>query len=381
MKKGKFNVVVDGQFGSTSKGKIATYLADLHRINYITTTNMANAGHVSVIGDKKFTGKALPSVSALNMVGNKIVILIGPSAGFTVEQLFKEMKETGLTKNDIMIHPRAGVIQDKHKTTEGSATKHIGSTMQGCGAMLSEKIMRGTDVKLARDFEELKEMVLPEWEFSIKLMDLMDGGATILHEGAQGFSLGINHGHSYPTCTSRDCTALAAMADLGIAPQYLGDVYLVIRADHAIRVGNIKEGDKTVGYSGDVYPDQHEISWDDIKVQSGCPADHNITELTTVTGRVRRVFTFSWEALAQAVRINGATKIAVNFANYIDWDIYGKKNNPLAPTLTNPLEMIPPKVKAFLKKVAQKTDIIPTLIGTGPEHTEMIDLEGLCFSL
>jgi adenylosuccinate synthase len=377
MKKGKFNVVVDGQFGSTSKGKIATYLADVHNVHYITTTNMANAGHVAVIGDKKFVGKALPSVALLTLSGKNVTVFIGPSAGFTIEQLRKEMDETGLSMNDVIIHPRAGVIQDKHKTTEGEATKHIGSTMQGCGAMLSEKIMRGADVRLARDFEELDGMVTPEWEFSLRLMNLMDNGATILHEGAQGFSLGIHHGHSYPTCTSRECTALAAMADLGIAPQYLGDIYLVIRADHAIRVGNIKEGDKTVGYSGDVYPDQREITWDDIKAQSGCPEDHEITELTTVTGRVRRVFTFSWDALRQAAKVNGATKIAVNFANYIDWRCYGKKSSPLndgsRPKVS--IDLLQPKIKQFIYKVQDETGIPVAIVGTGPEHTEIVDLE------
>jgi len=238
--------------------------------------------------------------------------------------------------------------------------------------------MRGADVQLARDFDELKEMVAPEWEFSRRLMNLMDNGATILHEGAQGFSLGIHHGHSYPTCTSRECTALAAMADLGIAPKYLGDIYLVIRANHAIRVGNIKEGDKTVGYSGDVYPDQHEISWDDVKKESGCPDDHEITELTTVTGRVRRVFTFSWDALRQAAQINGATKIAVNFANYIDWSCYRVACNPLKknkPLEHRAITLLPPKVRQFVKRVEDETGVPVVYVGTGPENSEVIDLQ------
>ncbi len=374
MKKGKFNIVVDGQFGSTSKGKIATYLVDRHNVRYITTTNMPNAGHVAVVDDVKFTGKALPSGAILYRTRDKFLkVFIGPSAGFTVKQLFKEMDENKLTKAQVVIHPRAGVVQEQHAALETSEMKHIGSTMQGCGAMLRDKIRRGDDTKLARDFTELEGMIADEWRFSGMIMDLMDNGATILHEGAQGFSLDIHHGHSYPFCTSRQCTAATAMADLGIAPQYLGDIYLVIRAGHAIRVGNIKEGEKVVGFSGEVYPDQHEISWEDVKKDSGCPEDHEITELTTVTKRVRRVFTFSWFALREAVRINGATKIAVNFANYLDWSCYGQKSNELAGEYNSEL---PYKVRSFINRVQDAVGIPVTLVGTGPEHTEVVEFEG-----
>jgi adenylosuccinate synthase len=365
MQKGKLNIVIDGMYGSTSKGKISTFLADYYSIPHITTTSLPNAGHTAILGDRKFVGKALPAASILKAAKHRPVkVYIGPSAGFEIQQLFKEMKETGLTKEDVIIHPRTGIIQPRHKQQEAEEMRHIGSTMQGCGAMLREKIKRGKGVKLARDFEELEGMVAETWTFSEHLMDLMDGGATILHEGAQGFSLDIHHGHSFPTCTSRQCTALTAVADLGIAPQYVGDIYLVIRANHAIRVGNIKEAGKVVGYSGDVYPDQEEVSWDEIKKQSGCPDDHNIVELTTVTRRVRRCFSMSWFALRQAVRLNGATKIAVNFANYVDWSCYRQRYTDIS--------RLPSRVVEFVHQAEAETGVPVVMVGTGPEHDEMV---------
>ena len=67
MKKQKFNVVTDGQWGSCGKGLIATALAYKYQPDIISTTNMANAGHTAVNehGDA-FIAKAVPSGSAIN---------------------------------------------------------------------------------------------------------------------------------------------------------------------------------------------------------------------------------------------------------------------------------------------------------------------------
>jgi adenylosuccinate synthase len=380
----KFNIVTDGSWGSCGKGLITSALAYNHRPEIITTTNMANAGHTAVnVDGTPFIAKALPSATILNrwLEGYKPHIIVGASAAFDLEQLQKEAAICGVNYS-LSVHPRAGVITEGHKIAEGgtgeSSTKHIASTMQGCGTFLADKVLRKKELKLARDYPELAGYMsdhmptkLPLWSYDQanlagrslpEMLHLLMNrhGYTILHEGSQGFSLDINHGSHYPQCTSRGTTAVNNTADMGISPRDVGDTYLVIRP-FPIRVGNVIENGVQVGYSGECYSDQKELSWQDVANSAGMPQDEAdkllSKELTTVTKRHRRVFTFSDRQLREAALINGATKIALNFANYIDWSVSG----------VNQYEKLSQKVKDFIVRVEDVTKIPVTIVGTGPQ--------------
>lgn len=377
MQTGKFNIVVDGQHGSTGKGLINSFLAWQHFPQIISCTNMPNAGHTAILPDgKKFIAKVLPSSAILN--GYKTFgvrpyhpeVILGAGAAFTLEQLHKEMEECG--RPHLTIHERAGVVTEEHRLAESSnsgeaSTKHIASTMQGCGAFLSSKILRGKNVSLARSYEELKNYVdLESLASSLGmsfvdnylpsiLLDAMKFGKTILHEGSQGFSLDINHGSHYPQCTSRSCTAGQSMTDMGLPHQCMGDVYLVVRP-FPIRVGNVIEDGVKVGDSGGCYEDNEETTWEAVASSCGAPPEVTAGELTTVTKRLRRVFTWSDSQFARAVVVNGATKIALNFANYIDWSCFGKNN----------WSDLGPKVHAWIDRLETKHNVRVELVGTGP---------------
>lgn len=225
MQTGRFNVVTDSQWGSCGKGAIAAYLAWKHRPQFLSTTNMANAGHTAVNQDgAAFVAKAIPCCAMLNrwVPDYKPTVVIGPSAAFGLEQLLKEVGECGLghhASGGLWIHPRAGVITQEHREREaggGDSTKHIASTMQGCGTFLSDKVLRKRELKLARDYPELApyfdcppgeegKNYDPDFDpMPLKLLRWLDMGRTILHEGSQGFSLDINHGSHYPQCYSPD---------------------------------------------------------------------------------------------------------------------------------------------------------------------------------
>jgi adenylosuccinate synthase len=77
-----------------------------------------------------------------------------------------------------------------------------------------------------------------------------------------------------------------------------------------IRVGDAydKYGNK-VGTSGPVYDDQREVSWE----QLGVPL-----ERTTVTKKVRRVFTWSNKNLEKVVTMLAPDAIFLNFVNYLE---------------------------------------------------------------
>lgn len=400
----KFNVVTDGQWGSCGKGLIATAVADKFKPEVISTTNMANAGHTAVNEDgREFIAKAIPSGAALNLWRDDYdpFIIVGSSAAFHLDKLLEEIHHCDV-QDRFIVHDRAGVITSEHQNAENDlqkGTKHIASTMQGCGAFLSDKVMRRKTLKLARDYKQLTPYLAsrfsqinqktpirfqnPEMRglensqsqdifpspqegnnnrqaLPLILKDLLSNGGSIIHEGSQGFSLDVNHGSHYPQCTSRGTTAVQNLADMGLAANDMGDVYLVIRP-YPIRVGNVIENDQMVGYSGDAYPGQNELKWSDVASMAGAPPEVMAGELTTVTKRLRRVFEFSEQQLLEAVVSNGATRIALNFANYIDWSCYG----------VGDWDELPAKVIDFINKIEDIAQVPVTVVGTGPQNNHV----------
>jgi adenylosuccinate synthase len=119
-------------------------------------------------------------------------------------------------------------------------------------------------------------------------------------EVSQGFSLGINSGF-YPHVTGRECTVAQALADASVSPAMFQQSILSLRT-YPIRVGN------TENSSGPCYLDQREIGWDELGVTP---------ETTTVTGRIRRIFTWSDTQFRDAVVVNTPSVIFLNFCNYL----------------------------------------------------------------
>ena len=353
-----FNILVDGQWGSTGKGMVSPWLCQQYGVTHLSTTNMPNAGHTAVIGDKKFVSKILPA----GLLGKKCHVFIGPTAGFTIGRLFEEREQLQEQILSLEIHPRAVVVTEDHKKAEEDLS-HLGSTKQGGGAALAAKILRGKDVRLAVDFDQLKPFISQGQDESLysgddrRMSDFLelvhealDSGAIWLHEGAQGTDLSIDHGSHYPKCTSRQCTAMQMAADMGVKPRQIGSIWMVIRP-YPIRVG---------GPSGGCYPDQEELTWGEVADRAG--TSESMVEHTTVTGRERRVFSFSPTQVARAAMINGVDYIFLNFAQHIDYSIAGK-NDP---------DELTPKVKRFVDKVEQATNVPVIALGTGPDSTKHV---------
>jgi len=123
-------------------------------------------------------------------------------------------------------------------------------------------------------------------------------------EGTQGTSLSLHHG-SYPHVTSRETTASGCLADAGIAPTRVRRVVMVTRT-YPIRVG---------GTSG---PMALPIDMRVVAERSGLPInDIEGTEVGTISGTKRRMAEFDWEQLRRSAVLNGATDIALTFADYI----------------------------------------------------------------
>jgi len=302
-------VIIDLQFGSTGKGLIAGYLSKTRDFDTVVSANMPNAGHTFV--DErggKWINKALPSglySPALRNVG------VGPGAVFSPKQLAKEideMRQRITTSPRVMIHECAALLYPTHKTAE-EALNPIASTMQGSAEACIQKMRREgiggnvvgyngelLDGVFTNEGEPLSNFIVSAkgWDRTMRESD------HILCEGSQGYSLGINAGF-YPYCTSRDCTVWRLLADCSLPAVSTRTVIGTARV-FPIRVGNTVGGN-----SGSCYIDQKETSWEALRVEP---------EHTTVTGRVRRVFTFSEQQIRDAVFANGVDEVFLNFCNY-----------------------------------------------------------------
>lgn len=307
----KCDMIVDLQFGSTGKGLIAGFLAEKEGYEAVITCNMPNAGHTYIDGQgRKFIHKVLPNgiVSP-----NLKYIMIGPGAVFNPERMIKELFEAedllGVElSSKLMIHPAATILLPEHSFLERQTLSGISSTMQGSMAAMVDKMQRkplvNSPVAGASSDDRVKPFVCTHQEW----MEALNDAKSILAEGSQGFSLGINS-RFYPYTTSRDCTPARFLSDMGIPHGMLRHIIGTART-FPIRVGNTADG-----YSGTCYEDQVETSWEDLG---------QTPELTTVTQRIRRVFTFSMEQIKEACYYCCPDLLFVNFVNYMEKDEYEK---------------------------------------------------------
>lgn len=370
----KFNSIVDSAWGSSAKGAASTRLTDIYKIKHISTANYPNAGHTAIVNGNKFIAKALPTAAILHKEKSMDINLwIGPNSGFAIDQLKKEKEQTGYNNRQdlIHIHERAMIVEQRHIDMESPAgsqsTEHVSSTMSGSGAAYTEKAMRKKEVRLARDvFEYMDPMQF------VKEMRTAVSTRGVLHEVSQGFALSVNHGTHYPFCTFRDCTPQQAYADLGILPNMVGDVYLNVRS-FPIRVGNNYRDGKQTGYSGDCLSDQCELNWEQIGKDADMPqSEIDILaekERTTVTKKIRRVFSFSWQLLAESASFCGATKQILNFPQYIHWSSHKVKGGP------KEFLSLHSNIRKFVDKMEETTNVRVVMIGTGPEHDDYIYLD------
>ena len=176
-------------------------------------------------------------------------------------------------------------------------------------------------------------------------------------------------------CTFRNCSAQQGMADMGVRPSQVGEVILNLRT-YPIRVGNNYDADgNEVGNSGGWWHDQKELTWEQVlaSAMGEAPSSDAVRELmererTTVTKKVRRVATFSFDWLKYAAAFNGATALAVNFTHYLPgaWSTLGMRGGP------EEFARMPDSVKRFVYECEEATGLPVIMLGTGPMHEDVI---------
>lgn len=357
--------IIDLQFGSTGKGLLAGVLAEKRLPDTICTAWGANAGHTYIdVNGNKFVHTML----ANGIVSRNLKrILIGPGSIIDPVNLKAEIDANPLwlAGVDILIHPNAAIIDQRHRDLEAGPMTKIGSTKKGVGEAAIHRMRRNPDdMNTAAVHGVNVEKVSHPLLFSNGLgsfvctieeyNNALDRSRILQVEGAQGYSLSMYHGF-YPYCTSRDVSTAQLFADCGI-PWSLARGFESIGTvrTYPIRVANRydKEGHQ-VGWSGPSYPDQQETSF---------AALDRVVELTTVTKLPRRIFTFSMQQYRDAVRQCGVDSVFVNFANYLK---------------------TPEAVVEFISLLNNDRDAGGARVrwvGMGPGHDDVLDLQAFGYS-
>lgn len=343
-------VLVDGQFGSTGKGVAAAVLAEYsvqsgNLINNFITNAGPNSGHTAMWGDAEVMTQQIPIAAVFyateGFLQKEDKIILNGGAIVDPDQLIYEIETFGIPL--VHVHPCAAIIKDKHRQQEqDNGSARIAGTGKGVGAAIADKVNREGNLAMYHDFGT--KSIVHYWIARPTTHELRYNTVAFI-ETAQGFSLGINEPRFAPHTTSRECTVNQALSDARIGRSHVQNVMMVCRT-FPIRVGNTDKGE-----SGKPYPDQVELSWDQIG---------QTPELTTVTKRVRRVFSWSRIQFMEALEQNEPDSLFINFMNYL-------KPDQIRPFLTEMLS-------DYRKTLGYGPRAV--LLGWGPRNEDVTSMEG-----
>ncbi|WP_309493476.1 adenylosuccinate synthetase [Candidatus Hecatella orcuttiae] len=328
-------VTVGGFWGDEGKGKILSYLAVKDQVKWGVRGGVGpNAGHTVIYKGRTLKLRMLPSavVNPNTQLGIGAGVLVNPRL------LLSEVEMTGC-HGRLLLDRQCAIIEDRHVEAD-KASAHlsgkIGTTGTGTGPCNVERVQR--TVKIAEEHSELKAYL---GDVAGEVNEALDRGEKVLVEGTQGTFLSLYHG-TYPYVTSKDVTASSICADVGIGPTRVDEVLVVFKA-YVTRVGG--------GFlPGELPPSEAEKrGW---------------SETATVTGRTRRVAPFNVELAKRSVKLNGATQIALTKMDALYPECRGAKK----------LDQVPLEGRRFLQKIEDLLGVPVTLVGTGPDLEDVIDL-------
>lgn len=293
--RGFADVVIGAQYGSEGKGKLCALLAPSYDV--LVRSGGPNAGHWVRDTGYEYCFHHIPSGSMSN---RRAQIAIASGAAIYVPKFLSECRDADILGR-LWVDDRVQLIGEGDRLDEEGLRNRIGSTSQGVGQAQQRRVAREAHA-LVGNVDALSTSCA---DVSQKLDHSLRFGSRLLLEGTQGSGLSLYHG-PFPYVTSRDTNVGGLLAETGVAPSWVRDTWLVVRP-FPIRVG---------GNSG---PMRYEITWDDVAVPSGVPAEVlRERELTSTTKRLRRVGNFDPTQFQQAVTLNRPTRLFLTFADYLD---------------------------------------------------------------
>jgi adenylosuccinate synthase len=327
-------VVIGGFFGDEGKGKIISYLALKDKPTIVVRGGAGpNAGHTIKDGKQTYKVRML----SCGFLNKEARVMIGPGVVVNPDVLLKEITDFDV-KGRAFLDNNCGIIEESHREADskGQLKDKIGSTGSGTGPANAERAMR--TLKLAKEIDVLQQYLI---DVPFEVNSALDRGENVLIEGTQGTHLSLWHG-TYPFVTTKDVTASGICADVGIGPKRVDEVIVVFKS-YLTRVG-------TGPMPGELDADEtSKKGWE---------------EFGTVTGRLRRAAEFDFDLAKRAIMLSSATQVSIT-----KLDVRFPKCAGV--TSYNDLDE---DAKAFIKNIEEKLGVRVTLIGTGPNVNDVIDL-------
>jgi adenylosuccinate synthase len=414
------------QWGDEGKGKVTDILAQRTDV-VVRYQGGNNAGHTIVVGRERYALHLIPT----GVLYPHCTPVIGPGVVVNPSVLLEEknaLEERGIHTRRLLISGNAHLVMPYHleldRVTERRLGKNrLGTTKRGIGPsyadkaariglrvqdLLDEKIftaklevaLKEKNLLLTRvygrlpfELEEIRaeylalgEQIRPHVaDTTAFLHKALDGGKTVLFEGAQAAMLDLDHG-TYPFVTSSNPIAGGACVGAGVGP---GDITRVIGITKAYctRVG-----------SGP-FPSEADPADAEVLVEAG-------GEYGTTTGRKRRCGWFDAVAARYASRINTLTELVITKLDVLSrfptvrvcvaYDFEGRRYSEFPPNQTifnkclpvyeelpgwnedvtgaRQLEDLPKAARAFVETVEDLTATPVSWVSVGPERDQIVPL-------
>lgn len=332
-------VIVDAMWGDSGKGKTCAHLAARHNAELTVRAGVGTNAGASVILDDDTVIKARQLPTGWLNPGTRVAV----GSGVLVDPLvFADEIDRFDLADRAVVDGRCAIITPEHIKAELDdihLAGTVGSTCTGNGYARADFVLRRA--RQARDIPELKPYVADVAREVNAVAAAHE--QTVIVEGSQGTLLSLAFSDDYPCVTSDNCTAAAAMDDVGLNWRLVTDVVMVVKAMPS-RVG---EG-----------PLPFEISAAEASARG-------IAEYGVVTGRPRRKADgIDFELLEYATMLNGPTQIALTFCDHYDDRMRGARS----------VDQITPRVRDLIDRVETVTGAPVTMVDTGPRLHDMLDL-------
>jgi adenylosuccinate synthase len=314
------DVVIGAQRGDEGKGNFCAYLGLNGDYSIAVRSASPQAGHSIYLNGKRFGIAHLPCAA----VNPKLRLLLGgasfidtkklfygglehrPHTGETIE-LQAEIPSLGLNSERLGIDYNAKLVTEQHKKIEReSSLMKLGSIGSGVNSAKHDLIdKKATFVK--EDLELLKFVT----DSVLEMNNALAKGKNILFETDHGIELCQHFGGYFPYNTARTINTSAYLGEIGLPPQSVRDVHLVIKP--------------YVSAVASKAPLKEEIfdkkTLDELLHEGG--------ESGSISGRIRRIGSFDSESFKRAILLSGATKIDVSHLDLSQrvWNVCGFKND------------------------------------------------------
>ena len=425
-----FYTIVGTQWGDEGKGKIVDWISSKADL-IVRYQGGNNAGHTIQVDDKVYKLNLLPSGIINNKkcaIGNGVVLdpwaLINEINNLNTQGITLASDQLYIADNVCLILPIHKILDEINEKNRGQ--KELGTTKKGIGPAYEDKVGRRAiricdlkyptllkqkiknlhdyhadkllknNIKLENYYDKLisisdylNSFVVPLWKI---INDLGKQNKTIVFEGAQGSLLDVDFG-TYPYVTSSNTISGQIFSGTGFSYRDNHKIFGITKA-YTTRVG-----------SGPFPTELHDSIGEHLGVKG--------KEFGTVTKRKRRCGWFDSVLLRQSIKLNGITDIVLTKLDVLDElseikvcigykigeekydylpteEYLYDKIEPIYKTVSgwqtltagiNNIKDLPNNAIKYINILEELMETNISIVSTGPERKETIDINGTLLNI